>query len=206
MEKTPNPEENKIELLKQTESEVINLRNSPLYNYRIENNYIPVIGEGSLDAEIMFVGEAPGKNEAETRRPFCGSAGKMLDEFLNHIDLKRDDIYITNIVKDRPQNNRPPLPEEVEIYGPFLDRQIEIIKPKIISALGRFSIEYIMTKYGLEEKIEGITKMHGKVFDAEASYGPIKIACFVHPSFVRRKLKQKDEFMKGFEVLRKFVK
>lgn len=195
-------ESQKCELLKEIEQEVINLIDSPLYKFRIENKYFSVIGEGNLDAGVMFVGEAPGRNEAETGEPFCGSAGRMLDEFLNHVDLKREDVYITNIVKDRPQENRDPTPEEIEIYGPFLDRQIEIIRPEIISALGRFSVGYIMNKFGLGDKVETITKMHGKVYNAVASYGPIKIACFVHPSYVRRKLKQKDEFMKGFEVLK----
>ncbi len=203
MEKSTGLERNKQELMEQINKELLNLKESPLYSYRVENNYIPVIGEGNLDAEIMFVGEAPGKNEAETGRPFCGMAGAMLNEFLTHINIKREEVYITNIVKDRPQNNRPPRPEEIEIYGPFLDKQIEIIKPKIISTLGRPSSEYILKKFGLEDKIETITKMHGKVYDTETSYGPIKIACFVHPSFVRRKLNRKAEFMKGFEILEK---
>jgi DNA polymerase len=201
-EKSEDSVENKTELLKEIKDEILNLKNSPLYSYRTENKYFPVIGEGSHDAKIMFVGEAPGKNEAETGKPFCGTSGKMLDEFLNHVEIKREDVYITNVVKDRPQNNRPPTQEEIEIYGPFLDRQIEIIKPKIISALGKFSSEYLMNKFGISDKIETITKMHGKVYSAEASYGQIKITCFVHPSFVRRNLKQKAEFMKGFEILK----
>jgi len=90
-----------------------------------------VIGEGSHFSKIMFVGEAPGRNEAKTGRPFCGAAGKILDDLLGSVAIKREDVYITNIVKDRPPQNRDPLPEEIDSYGPFLDRQIEIIQPKV---------------------------------------------------------------------------
>ena len=97
----------------------------------------------------MFVGEAPGKNEAKTGRPFCGAAGKILDNLLAHAGIERKNVYITNIVKDRPQQNRDPLPGEIKIYGPFLDRQIDIIQPKVIATLGRYSMDYIMRKFGL---------------------------------------------------------
>jgi DNA polymerase len=192
----------KIELLKQINDEVLNLKKSPLFSYRTENKYFPVIGEGSLDAKIMFVGEAPGRNEAKCGKPFCGTAGKVLDELLEHIKIKRADIYITNIVNDRPQENRDPTEDEIKIYGPFLDRQIEIIQPKVIAALGRYSMGYIMQKFGLGDKVEVISKMHGKSFDAQASYGPIKIVCLYHPCVAVYNPKRKDELKKDFEVLK----
>ena len=105
----------KHERLKKIRDEILNLTASPLYPYRTKNNYLPVIGEGNHDAKIMFIGEAPGKNEAETGRPFCGAAGKVLDELLRDIGIARADVYVTNIVKDRPPENRDPLPEEIEI-------------------------------------------------------------------------------------------
>src|SRR4051812_29063692 len=119
-------------LLKEIEDEVMNLKSSPLYSERIKNKVFPVIGEGDNFAKIMFIGEAPGKNEAATGRPFCGAAGRILDELLASVNISRKDVYITSIVKDRPPFNRDPLPEEIESYGPFLDRQIEIIQPKFI--------------------------------------------------------------------------
>jgi DNA polymerase len=192
----------KIELLKQINDEVLNLKKSPLFSYRTENKYFPVIGEGSLDAKIMFVGEAPGRNEAKCGKPFCGTAGKVLDELLEHIKIKRADIYITKIVNDRPQENRDPTEDEIKIYGPFLDRQIEIIQPKVIAALGRYSMGYIMQKFGLGDKVEVISKMHGKSFDAQASYGPIKIVCLYHPCVAVYNSKRKDELKKDFEVLK----
>ena len=195
----------KTELLKQIKDEVLNLKESPLYSYRTENKYFPVIGEGSHDAKIMFVGEAPGRNEAKTGRPFCGAAGKILDELLEHAGIKRNDVYITNIVKDRPQQNRDPFPKEIEIYGPFLDRQIEIIKPKVIATLGRYSMDYIMRKFGLDAEILPISKAHGKIFEARASYGPIKIAVLYHPAVAVYNINFKGELKKDFEVLTNIV-
>src|SRR5258708_36791933 len=109
--------EAKREQMRAIKDEILTLTESPLYAYRSENNYFPVIGEGSHNASIMFVGEAPGKNEAKTGRPFCGAAGKILDELLAGVNIPRADVYITNIVKDRPPQNRDPLPEEIAAYG-----------------------------------------------------------------------------------------
>jgi len=174
---------NKNEELEKIKYDVLNLTSSPLYQDRVKNKYFPVIGQGNHDAEIMFIGEAPGKNEAQQGRPFCGSAGKILDELLDSVGIKREKVYITNIVKDRPPQNRDPLPEEIEAYGPFLDRQIEIIQPKIIVTLGRYSMYYIMQKMGLEKEIQPIGKMHGNVFE-NGKFGNliIKIIPLYHPA------------------------
>jgi len=153
--------------LKKVKDEVLALSSSPLYAERIKNKYFPVIGEGSHSAPIMFVGEAPGENEAKTGRPFCGRAGKVLDELLASVGIARKDVYVTNIVKDRPPDNRDPLPDEIAAYAPFLDRQIEIIKPKVVATLGRFSMQYVMNRYGLEFELDSISKLHGKVFNAK---------------------------------------
>lgn len=189
--------------MEEIKNEILNLKESPLYADRIKNKVLPVIGEGSHSAEIMFIGEAPGKNEAETGRPFCGQSGKILDELLASISLNREDIYITNIVKDRPTANRDPSPQEIAIYGPFLDRQINIIQPKIIATLGRFSMEYIMRKFGLESELKPIGQMHGQLFQAQADYGSIKILPLYHPAvalYNRNKiniLKEDFEMLKG---------
>jgi DNA polymerase len=163
------------------DTEILNLKKSPLYRYRTSNKYFPVTGEGNLNAKFVFIGEAPGRNEAKTGRPFCGAAGKILDGLLQKVKIKRGDIYITNIVKDRPQENRDPTREEIEVYGPFLDRQIDIIKPKVIVTLGRYSMIYTMEKFGLNNEILPIGKAHGKVYEAKASYGKIKIVALYHP-------------------------
>lgn len=99
-----------------------------------------VFGDGNDDADIVFIGEAPGKNEDIEGKPFVGAAGKFLNEMLAMIGLKREDIYITNIVKYRPPNNRDPLPEEKAAFMPYLQTQLEIIKPKLVVTLGRHSL------------------------------------------------------------------
>jgi len=99
-----------------------------------------VFGDGSADAEIVFIGEAPGKNEDLQGKPFVGAAGKFLNEMLEMIGLKREDIYITNIVKYRPPNNRDPYPEEKEVFLKYLEAQLEAIQPKLVVTLGRHSL------------------------------------------------------------------
>lgn len=196
--------EQRDELLKQIKDEVLVLKSSPLYAERIKNGVFPVIGEGSHFAEIMFVGEAPGRNEAKTGRPFCGAAGKILNELLESVGIKREDVYITNIVKDRPPQNRDPLPEEIESYGPFLDRQIEIIQPKVIATLGRYSMVYIMQKFGLAGKLEPISQAHGKWYEAAAGYGKVIIVPLYHPAAAIYNQLLKDTLKKDFQVLKNF--
>ena len=195
----------KFEAMKKIRDEVVNLTISPLCQLRIEGGYLPVIGEGSHDAEVMFVGEAPGKSEAETGKPFCGASGRVLDELLEHIKLDREKVYVANILKDRPPANRDPKPDEIEMYTPFLDRQIEIIKPKVIATLGRFSMDYIMKKFDLDFEIEPISKIHGKKFQAETVYGTINIVPLFHPAVAVYDASRKDELKKDFEVLKELV-
>jgi DNA polymerase len=103
-----------------------------------------VFGDGNIDAEIVFIGEAPGKNEDIQGIPFVGAAGKFLNEMLETIGMKREDIYITNIVKYRPPNNRDPLPEEKEAFLPYLQAQLDAIQPKMIITLGRHSMNCLL--------------------------------------------------------------
>jgi len=195
----------KFDQMKQIRDKVLTLKQSPLYEYRTSNKYYPVIGEGSHDATIMFVGEAPGKSEAETGKPFCGASGRFLSEMLGGIGLKREDVYITNVVKDRPPENRDPTPQEIELYAPFLDRQIEIIQPKVIATLGRHSMGYLMKKFDLDLELEPISKIHGKAFQAQASYGPVTIVTLYHPASALYNGGMRDTHKKDFEILKKFV-
>ena len=114
-----------------------------------------VFGDGSPDADIVFIGEAPGKNEDEQGLPFVGAAGKFLNEMLAGIGLARSDVYITNIVKYRPPNNRDPLPDEKAAFLPFLRSQLDVIKPKLVITLGRHSMDSLLP--GLQ-----ISKCHGQ--------------------------------------------
>jgi len=103
-----------------------------------------VMGDGNIDADIVFIGEAPGKNEDEQGLPFVGAAGKFLNEMLAQAGMERGDVYITNIVKYRPPNNRDPSPEEKKAFWPYLLKQLQIIKPKVVITLGRHSMEYFL--------------------------------------------------------------
>jgi uracil-DNA glycosylase len=195
----------KKEQMRKIRDEVFSLTESPLYKERVKNKVFPVIGEGSHDASIMFVGEAPGRNEAATGRPFCGAAGKILDELLTSVNVPREGVYVTNIVKDRPPGNRDPLPSEIEIYAPFLVRQVEIIKPKVIATLGRFSMNYILEKFCPDEFGESISRAHGKEFKGETSYGEIIVLPLYHPAVAVYNNNMKETLKEDFKLLKKFV-
>jgi len=163
-------------------SKVVSLEEIELVAYRKEHGYVPVVGEGSLDAEVMFIGEAPGKNEALTGKPFCGRSGAVLDVLLGSIGLDRTSVYITSIVKDRPPENRDPTQEEIQVYAPFLDTQIDIIKPKVIATLGRISMKYILEKYGCSVELKSIGDLHGTSHEGKAQFGYLTVIPLYHPA------------------------
>ena len=190
----------KYEQLVKIAEEIKKLKESPLYYYRIENDYQPVIGEGDPDAEVMFIGEAPGVQEAKTGKPFIGRAGKLLDSLLDSINLNREDVYITNIVKDRPPSNRTPLVGEIKTYAPYLLEQIKIIQPKIIATLGRLAMNFILKTYDHPQGDKKIGELHGEILEAQTSNGKIRIIPLYHPAavFYNRNLEQtlKKDFQK----------
>ncbi|MCD6233028.1 uracil-DNA glycosylase, partial [bacterium] len=114
--------------LRKIKEEIINCQKCPLFKTRI----YPVVGEGNHKAKIIFIGEAPGANEDRTGRPFCGRAGEVLDKLLAGIGIRREDVYICNLLKCRPPGNRDPKPEEIEACSPYLMRQIKLINPQVI--------------------------------------------------------------------------
>lgn len=195
----------KAEQLEEIRQAIINLTDSPLYEFRVENAYHPVIGEGSPDAALMFIGEAPGQSEARQGRPFVGASGRVLDELLAGVGLKREDVYITNIVKDRPPNNRDPRKGEIKLYAPFLDQQIEIIQPKVIATLGRFSMEFVLDRFDVPEKTEKISKLHGQRIMAQATYGEVTLLPLYHPAVTLYNTGQKATLVEDFEILREFI-
>lgn len=178
---------------------------APLFKYRKENGYHPVIGEGNHAAKIMFVGEAPGENEAKQGRPFCGAAGKFLDVMLEHLKLARADVYITNIVKDRPPENRDPLPEEIEYYGKLLDKQMEILSPSCVVTLGRYSMTYLLPRLGLEGELKPISALHGKVFQGNLNGKQLSIATLYHPAVALYNGGMRTTLLKDSEVLLPFL-
>jgi len=160
-----------------------------------------VPGDGNLKAEIIIVGEAPGKNEDIKGVPFVGRAGKILDEMLLKIGLERKDIYITNIVKCRPPENRDPTPNEKKICSEHLDKQIEKMKPKVIVSLGRHSGKYLFEKYGLE--FPGIGEAHGKSFKTESG---LVLFPIYHPAAAIYNQKLKKDLEEDFQNLIKILK
>jgi len=150
----------------------------------LENNICPelaaqatnlVMGDGNLNAEIVFIGEAPGKNEDEQGLPFVGAAGKFLNEMLAAAGMERSDVYITNIVKYRPPNNRDPLPEEKRAFWPYLLKQLQIIQPKVVITLGRHSMEYFLP--GMR-----ISQIHGQPKRIQFGDQKIVIIPLYHPA------------------------
>jgi uracil-DNA glycosylase len=148
---------NKQQLLDQISADIIGNNVCPDLA-KSANNL--VMGDGNINADIVFVGEAPGKNEDEQGKPFVGAAGKFLDEMLAEISLNRQDVYITNIVKYRPPNNRDPLPEEKEAFWPYLLRQLKVIHPKLVVTLGRHSMEYFLPNCRISQ-VHGQPKRQG---------------------------------------------
>ena len=166
--------------------------------YKTRNK--PVVGEGYLDAKILFIGEAPGRNEDLKGRPFVGRAGEILDELLDSIGIKRKEVFIANILKCRPPNNRNPLQSEIDLCSRYLDRQIEIIKPKVIVTLGNFASSYIFEKFGL--KYDKISKIHGKIFKINTIFGKLSVIPLYHPAVAVYNLNTKDTLIKDFKVIK----
>jgi len=131
--------------------EIIACRDCELANYRTK----AVPGEGAEDADLLFIGEAPGWHEDQQGRPFIGPAGQFLDQLLASIGLRREEVYIANVIKCRPPQNRDPLPAEIQSCSKWLDRQIEIIQPQMIVTLGRYSLARYFPN-------QSISKIHGK--------------------------------------------
>ncbi|MEA3293310.1 MAG: uracil-DNA glycosylase [Patescibacteria group bacterium] len=188
--------------LRKIKQEVLNCKKCSLYKERLKDGCFPVIGEGSHISPIMFIGEAPGFQEAKTGRPFCGASGKILDELLESIGINRKEVYICNLLKCRPPNNRNPKPEEIKVCVPYLERQIDIIKPKVICLLGNYSTAYIFQKYGLKEEFQGISKIHGKIFEVKILIDLIKIIPLYHPAVAVYNKNMIEVLKKDFQILK----
>jgi uracil-DNA glycosylase family 4 len=195
----------KADALKALRDNLVNAADSPLYAFRIENRYFPVLGDGNPDANLLFIGEAPGRYEAEQGRPFVGPSGDVFDEMLSSIGLERPDVYMTNMILDRPTEKRAPTAEEIAFYAPFVDRVIDIIQPAVIVPLGRVAMAYILKKLDLPEKRQKISQLHGKLIKTQMPYGEIHVVPLYHPAVVLYSASQKETLRKDFEKLKLFV-
>lgn len=178
----------KITLLRDLELEMLADKKLPLQKANL------VFGEGNPDCVVLFIGEAPGFNEDQQKRPFVGRAGQLLRKNIREIGWQETEVYITNIVKRRPPANRDPLPEEIKSYQPYLDRQIKIINPKIIVPLGRFSMNYFLPR-------AKITRDQGKVFKVKDWI----VIPILHPSAALRGNENMKMFKEGFQKLSKLI-
>jgi len=208
---------NKTQLLNELKKGVEECRRCPLYKTRTK----VVFGTGPVDAKLMIISEAPGYWEDQKGEPFVGAAGKVLNELLDSIGLKRENVYIANTLKCRPPGNHDPRPEEIKACVPYLEKQIEIINPEVICPLGNFATRFIFKKYNLENQLEGISKVHGKIFEPQATVEDIQSSLFeqkrreikrvkiiplYHPAVATYNSNMKEILKKDFKILEKFKK
>jgi DNA polymerase len=166
-----------------------------------------VIGKGNLNADILFVGEAPGAKEDEQGLPFVGAAGKNLDNLLAKVGLSMDDVYIANILKCRPPENRNPLPEEIRAHTPWLIEQIKEIKPKIICSLGNYATKFFLANGDVDkmDSVQGITNLHGKVKVMNFLGLNIRLIPLFHPAAIIYNRKLLDLWEKDMEIVKKEI-
>jgi uracil-DNA glycosylase len=185
------PAAERREELVQLYREVQECRRCPLYATRTQ----VVFGAGNADADLMFVGEAPGFHEDQQGIPFVGAAGKLLDKLLQEIGLQRGDVFIANVLKSRPPGNRDPQLEEIEACKPYLTRQIELIEPRVICTLGNFSTKL------LTRRSDGITRVHGRPQDHVIAGLPIRIYPIYHPAAGLRSTAMLETLREDFKRL-----
>lgn len=161
-----------------------------------EKDIVP--GEGTLEAEVMLIGEAPGYHESVERRPFVGRSGQLLRKTLSEVGLPPETVYISNIVKARPPDNRDPSPTEIAAYKPFLDLEIETLKPQVIVTLGRFS----MQKFLPDAKI---SQVHGRLHRVTWSGKQLHILPMYHPAAGLRSTNVLNAFVSDFKKVQKVI-
>jgi uracil-DNA glycosylase len=193
--------EEKDKQLEKVKEEIVSCKKCFLYRTR----KYPVIGKGSHSAKILFCGEAPGYWEDQRGEPFVGKAGAILDELLHSIGLERKNVYITNLLKCRPPENRDPNFSEIKACTPYLEKQIEVIKPKVISPLGRFSMSFLMEKFGLKEKIEPIGKIHGTLFKVNSLFQRVTLVPLYHPAVATYNPNMIEILKKDFQTLKTII-
>ena len=181
--------------IKQLSQDVAGCKKCDLYKTRKN----PVVGNGSLNASVVFIGEAPGYHEDMQGIPFVGRAGKVFDELLQSIRLEREEVYVCNILKCRPPDNRNPFDSEIKACTPYLDRQITAIKPKVIGTLGNFATSYILQKFGLQA--EKIGKIHGKTFHIKNLLFESRIVPLYHPAAATYNPNMKSILLDDFKTI-----
>ncbi|MFT4311352.1 MAG: uracil-DNA glycosylase [Candidatus Woesearchaeota archaeon] len=166
-----------------------------------------VFGKGNKDADIMFIGEAPGAKEDALGLPFVGASGKELDKLLKTINLSLEDVYIANILKYRPPNNRNPNINEIKAHTPYLVRQIKSIKPRVICTLGNFSTKFILSGFNIKgmKNVDGISNLHGKIKSIEVEGEEFYVLPIYHPAAMLYNPNIRKFMVEDFVVLKDFL-
>ena len=167
-----------------------------------------VFGKGNPDAKIMIIGEAPGAQEDKKGVPFVGSAGKELDDLLGSIELSIEDVYIANILKYRPPENRNPSKDEIKSHAPFLIEQIKIINPDVIVTLGNFATKFVLAKFDASgmSSVDGITKVHGAVKQIKLDKDVFLVLPTYHPAAILYKRSLRNQIEEDFKELARILK
>ena len=186
----------KLKLIQQIMAEVSECRKCGLWKTRKK----PVLGDGDVNTFIVFIGEAPGYWEDIKGKPFVGAAGKLLDSVFKKVGILRSKVYITNVVKCRPPGNRDPRPEEIKACSPYLDRQLNIIKPKIIVTLGRHSTSYMFSKMGL--KFKSMREAQGKIYEVNLWGTKTYIIASYHPAAALYNVKLREKIERTMKLVK----
>ncbi|TMD06591.1 MAG: uracil-DNA glycosylase [Chloroflexi bacterium] len=179
------------EALQVLHQEVLTCRKCGLHATR--TNAVP--GTGPCPADVMIVGEAPGFNEDMQGKPFVGAAGKLLDTLLAGIGLRREDVYVTNVLKCRPPQNRDPMPNEAESCSPYLERQLGLIQPKVVLILGRHALERLLPGHG------PISRVHGRMVEK----GGVKYVALFHPAAALHNASLINDLQRDFDGVRRYL-
>jgi len=187
--KSDQPAPGKVQLLEEIKKELGDCKRCKLHRYR--RNI--VFGSGNPEAQLVFVGEGPGGDEDIQGKPFVGRAGQLLTKIINSIDLTREEVYIANIIKCRPPQNRNPEPDEIKACEPFLIKQLDAIQPKIICALGTFAAQTLL------ETGERISSLRGRFI----SYRNTSLIATFHPAYLLRNPQRKRDVWEDMKMIRK---
>ncbi|RLI83218.1 uracil-DNA glycosylase [Archaeoglobales archaeon] len=188
-----------MEDLEKIRQEILKCKKCDLY--KTKTNYVP--GSGDPRARLVFVGEAPGREEDLQGEPFVGSAGKLLTEMIESIGLKRSDVFICNVLKCRPPNNRDPTENEIRACGDYLRRQLEAIRPDLIVCLGRFAANFVFNLFGL--KFTSITKVRGREFKVNRWGKEVRIFPIYHPAAILYRPQLREEYEEEFRRIKEML-
>ena len=166
-----------------------------------------VVGKGNSSAKILFVGEAPGRNEDEQGLPFVGAAGKNLDKLLANVGLSLNEVYIANILKCRPPENRDPQPEEIKMHAPWLVKQIKDMKPSVVCSLGNYATKFFLANGDVDamKKQPGITSLHGEIKEMDFFGLKIKLIPLFHPAAIIYNQKLKPLWEEDMNIVKEEI-